>query len=240
MQQYVLIHGAWHGAWCWARVLPLLRAAGCVSHAVTLTGVGDRAHLFSPEIRLAVHIQDVINLIICEELDNVVLVGHSYGGMVITGVADILMEQQRPVLQHLVYLDAIVPHPGESWSSQHAPDAVAARIKSAMTDGGGVAIPPPDPKVFGLEGRDYEWVKRRMTPQPLGLYQEPLHFDAVRVATLPRTFIDCTEPPFAGIAAMRKRVRAEAGWRVWELKAAHDAMIRAPRQLAETLLSCVG
>jgi pimeloyl-ACP methyl ester carboxylesterase len=240
MQQYVLIHGAWHGAWCWARVLPLLRAAGCVSHAVTLTGVGDRAHLFSPDIRLAVHIQDVINLIICEELDNVVLVGHSYAGMVITGVADVLMGQQRPVLQHLVYLDAIVPHPGESWSSQHSSDAVAARMKSAMTDGSGVAIPPPDPKVFGLEGRDYEWVKRRMTPQPLGLYQEALHFDAVRVATLPRTFIDCTDPPLAGIAAARKRVREEAGWRVWELKAAHDAMISAPRQLAEMLLSCGG
>jgi pimeloyl-ACP methyl ester carboxylesterase len=77
MQQYVLVPGAWHGAWCWARVLPLLRAAGCVSHAVTLTGVGDRAHLFSTGIRLGVHIQDVINLLTCEELDNVVLVGHS-------------------------------------------------------------------------------------------------------------------------------------------------------------------
>ena len=240
MQQYVLIHGAWHGAWCWARVLPLLRAAGCVSHAVTLTGLGDRAHLFSADIRLAVHIQDVINLITCEELDNVVLVGHSYGGMVTTGVADALLQHERPVLQHLVYLDAIVPHPGESWSSHHAPEAVAARIKSALTDGGGVSIPPPDPSVFGLEGTDYEWVKRRMTPQPLGLYQEPLQFDAARVATLPRTFIDCTNPALAGIAAARKRVREEPGWQVLELKACHDAMVTVPRQLAEMLLSSVG
>ncbi len=240
MQQYVLVHGAWHGAWCWARVLPLLRAAGCVSHAVTLTGVGDRAHLFSAGIRLAVHVQDVINLITCEELDNVVLVGHSYAGMVITGVADALLQQERPVLRHLVYLDAIVPHPGESWSSQHSPEAVAARMKSAMSEGRGVAIPPPDPKVFGLEGRDYEWVKRRMTPQPLGLYQETLQFDAERVAKLPRTFIDCTDPALAGIAAMRNRVREEAGWRVLELKAGHDSMISAPRELAEILLSCAG
>ncbi len=240
MRQYVLVHGAWHGAWCWARVLPLLRAAGCVSHAVTLTGVGDRAHLFSAGIRLAVHIQDVINLITCEELDSVVLVGHSYGGMVITGVADTLMQQERPVLRHLVYLDAIVPQPGESWSSQHSPETVAARIKSAMTEGGGVAILPPDPKVFGLEGRDYEWVKRRMTPQPVGLYQEPLHFDAARVATLPRTFVDCIDPALDGIATARKRVRQETGWQVLELKTGHDAMISAPRQLAETLLSCAG
>jgi len=240
MHQYVLVPGAWHGAWCWARVLSLLRTAGCVSHAVTLTGVGDRAHLFSTGIRLAVHIQDVINLISCEELDNVVLVGHSYAGMVITGVADTLLQHERPVLQQIVYLDAIVPHPGESWSSQQPPDAVAARIQSAMTDGGGVAILPPDPKVFGLEAGDYEWVKRRMTPQPFGLYQEKLHFDAVRVATLPRTFIDCTDPALAAIAAMRKRVREEAGWRVLELKAGHDSMISAPRQLAELLLSCAG
>jgi len=240
MHQYVLVPGAWHGAWCWARVLSLLRTAGCVSHAVTLTGVGDRAHLFSTGIRLAVHIQDVINLIGCEELDNVVLVGHSYAGMVITGVADTLLQHERPVLQQIVYLDAIVPHPGESWSSQQPPDAVAARIQSAMTDGGGVAILPPDPKVFGLEAGDYEWVKRRMTPQPFGLYQEKLHFDAVRVATLPRTFIDCTDPALAAIAAMRKRVREEAGWRVLELKAGHDSMISAPRQLAELLLSCAG
>ena len=240
MHQYVLVPGAWHGAWCWARVLSLLRTAGCVSHAVTLTGVGDRAHLFSTGVRLAVHIQDVINLIGCEELDNVVLVGHSYAGMVITGVADTLLQHERPVLQQIVYLDAIVPHPGESWSSQQPPDAVAARIQSAMTDGGGVAILPPDPKVFGLEAGDYEWVKRRMTPQPFGLYQEKLHFDAVRVATLPRTFIDCTDPALAAIAAMRKRVREEAGWRVLELKAGHDSMISAPRQLAELLLSCAG
>lgn len=240
MQQYALIPGAWHGAWCWARVLPLLRAAGCVAHAVTLTGVGDRAHLFSAGIRLAVHIQDVINLITCEEMDHVILVGHSYAGMVITGVADILMQQERPVLRHLVYLDAIVPHPGESWSSQQSRETVAARIKSAMTEGGGVTIPPPDPKVFGLAGTDYEWVKRRMTPQPLGLYQETLHFDPVRVATLPRTFIDCTDPALDTIAAMRKRVREEAGWRVLELKAGHDPMVSAPRQLAETLLSCAG
>jgi len=211
-----------------------------VSHAVTLTGVGDRAHLFSTGIRLAVHIQDVINLISCEELDNVVLVGHSYAGMVITGVADTLLQHERPVLQQIVYLDAIVPHPGESWSSQQPPDAVAARIQSAMTDGGGVAILPPDPKFFGREAGDYEWVKRRMTPQPFGLYQEKLHFDAVRVATLPRTFIDCTDPALAAIAAMRKRVREEAGWRVLELKAGHDSMISAPRQLAELLLSCAG
>lgn len=235
--QYVLIHGAWQGAWCWVRVLPLLRAAGHVAHAVTLTGVGDRAHLLAANIRLAVHVQDVMNLITCEEMDDVILVGHSYAGMVITGVADAMLQQKRRVLRHLVYLDAIAPHPGESWSSQQASETVAARIKSAMTEGGGIAIPPPDAKIFGLEGADREWVNRRQVPHPFALYQEPLHFDAKRVATLPRTFIDCTFPALATLAVMRKRVREEPGWRVLELKTGHDPMVSVPRQLAEVLLS---
>ena len=240
MAQYVLIPGAWHGAWCWVRVLPLLRAAGHVAHGVTLTGVGDRAHLLSANIRLQTHIQDVIGLITCEELNDVVLVGHSYAGIVITGVADALLKQECRVLRHLVYLDAIAPHPGESWSSQQTPETVAARVKAAMTEGGGIAIPPPDAKIFGLEGADYEWVKRRLTPQPFALYQEPLSFNAERVATLPRTFIDCVAPALTTMAVMRKRVREDPGWRVLELITGHDPMVSAPKELVSALLSCAG
>ncbi|MCU0942527.1 MAG: alpha/beta fold hydrolase, partial [Hydrogenophaga sp.] len=100
----VLVHGAWHGAWCWRRVLPLLRGAGIDAHAVTLTGVGDRAHLMAPSIDLHTHIQDVLALIEAEELTRLVLVGHSYGGMVVTGVADRLLRERPGVLTHLVYL----------------------------------------------------------------------------------------------------------------------------------------
>lgn len=237
MTQFVLVHGAWHGAWCWARVLPLLRAGGHVVHAVTLTGVGERAHLLSADIRLRTHIQDVLNLIACEELDNVVLVGHSYGGIVITGVADALQQQLPGVLRHLVYVDASAPHSGESWSSPHAPEVVAARVAAGIQSGG-VSIPPPDATVFGLEGADRDWVNRRMTPHPFGLYQDPLVFDGVRLASLPRTFIDCIEPAFPNIAVMRHRVRNEPGWRVIELATGHDAMVSAPRELADALRAC--
>ena len=237
MTQYVLVHGAWHGAWCWVRVLPLLRASGHTVHAVTLTGVGERAHLLSTDIRLRTHIQDVLSLIACEELDDVVVVGHSYGGMVITGVADTLLQRQPAVLRHLVYIDVVTPHSGEGWCSQHAPEIVRARIQSA-TESGGFAIPPPDAGIFGLQGADRDWVNRRQTPQPLGVYQDPLSFDAGRIARVPRTFIDCTTPALATVAVMRQRVRQEPGWRVVEIATGHDAMVSAPQELAQALLAC--
>ena len=231
----VLVHGAWHGAWCWRRVLPILRGAGVETHAVTLTGVGERAHLMARGIDLNTHIQDVIGLIKAEELQRVVLVGHSYGGIVITGVADRLQREQPGRLAQLVYLDAVTPHPGESWSSQHTPETRQARIDAAAPSGG-ISFPPPDASVFGLQGADREWVNRRQTPQPLAVYQQALDFDAALVAALPRTFIDCTVPALPTIAVMRQRVRSEPGWRVLEMATGHDPMVSEPQALAVLLL----
>lgn len=124
MANFLLVHGAWHGAWCWQRVLPALMQSGHRAHAVTLTGVGERAHLLNPGIDLETHITDVMAAMDAEEMDDVVLVVHSYAGMLGTAVAD-----RRPErLQHLVYLDAVLPEPGESWSSTHASDTRNARI----------------------------------------------------------------------------------------------------------------
>ncbi len=232
---FVLVHGSWHGAWCWRRVLPRLRAAGAEAHAVTLTGVGERAHLMGPGIDLHTHIQDVIGLIEAEELQRVVLVGHSYGGIVITGVADRLQRQDPGRLAQLVYLDAVTPHPGESWSSQHAPETRQARLDAAAASGG-ISFPPPDASVFGLDGADRDWVNRRQTPQPLAVYQQALDFDAARVAALPRSFIDCTSPALPTIAVMRQRVRSEPGWRVFEMATGHDPMVSEPAALASLLL----
>ncbi len=236
----VLVHGAWHGGWCWRRVWPLLAAQGLTAHAVTLTGVGERAHLLSGQIRLSTHIQDVLGLIDAHELRRVLLVGHSYGGLVITGVADALRarsltSQGSATVSGMVYVDAVTPHPGESWSSQHTPDTVAARLALARDQGAGVGIPPPDSLVFGLEGEDRDWVNRRQTPQPLGVYQDTLSFDAQALARLPRTFIDCTSPALPTIAVMRQRVRTEPGWQVHELSTGHDPMVSAPQALADLL-----
>ena len=232
----VLVHGSWHGAWCWSRVLPLLRSAGADSHAVTLTGVGERAHLMAPTIDLHTHIQDVMGLIEAEELQRVVLVGHSYAGMVITGVADRLQQERAGLLVHLVYLDAALPRPGDSWSSAHTEDTRQARIAASQSSGG-LSFPPPDAALFGLTGDDRDWVNRRQTPQPFRLYQQPLQFDAARVDALPRTFIDCTTPALPTIAPSRERVRREPGWQVIEMATGHDPMVSDPHGLAAHLMA---
>jgi len=229
MSDFVLVHGAWHGAWCWQRIVGPLWAAGHRAFAVTLTGSGERSHLLAPTISLQTHIADVANVIEAEELHDAILVGHSYAGMVITGVADRLAAR----LARLVYLDAVVPHPGESWSSGHSGETRAQRRK-AIADTG--AIPAPDPAVFGLVGQDHAWVARRQTPHPGGVYDEALHFDPARLAALPKTFVDCTEPALATIAVSRLRVRSEPGWQVVEIATGHDAMISAHHALTDVLL----
>jgi pimeloyl-ACP methyl ester carboxylesterase len=225
---FVLVHGAWAGAWVWARVLPLLRAAGHAAHAVTLTGCGERAHLRHPGIGLADHIQDVLALVQAEELKRVVLVGHSYGGMVVTGVAD------RLALHHLVYIDAMLPLPGEAWGSQHAPEVQASRRAAAAAHGN--ALPPPDPAVFGLADEDSAWLQRRQVPHPFGPYGERLDFDATRLAAVPRSFVDCTAPAYPTIAPMRLRARQTPGMQVHELATGHCPMVSQPQALAALLL----
>jgi pimeloyl-ACP methyl ester carboxylesterase len=238
MAVFVLVHGAWHGAWCWQRVIPLLHAQGHRVHAVTLTGVGERAHLRSPAVTLETHIADVVNLIEAEELDSVVLAVHSYAGMIGTAVADRMPHR----LKHLVYVDGNVPMPGESSGSRHAPATRESRL-AACAASADFSYPPPDPSVYGLSGDDHAWVARRQTPQPGRAYIAPLHFDPARVASVPRTFIDCQSPPLPTIDVSRQRVRDPAfwgaPWRVVQLDTGHDPMVSAPDDLARVLLGCL-
>jgi pimeloyl-ACP methyl ester carboxylesterase len=230
MADFVFVHGAWHGAWCWKRILPALWSAGHRAFPVSLTGTGERAHLLSPDIRLRTHIDDAAAVIEAEELQHVILVGHSYGGMVITGVADRMAER----IARLVYLDATVPLPGESWSSTHAEQTKAQRRQEIAGKG---FISPPDPAVYGLGGEDAQWVARRQRPQPGGVYDDPLHYDAARVSALARSFVDCNEPALPTIAVMRQRVREQPGWHLEEIATGHDVMVSAPGELLSLLLS---
>lgn len=245
MANFVLVHGAWHGGWCWRRVVQALTSQGHRAHAVTLTGVGDRAHLMSSAITLETHISDVQQVIEVEELDDVVLAVHSYAGMIGTAIAD----RQPQRLKHLVYVDAVVPRPGESWSSTHASATREARLAAAAASADS-SFPAPDPAVFGLAGADLEWVRRRQTPQPGHTYQATLDFDPARVASVPRTFVDCTRPALGTIDAIRPRVRdprywegawhAGGGFRLTELQTGHDPMISAPADLTRILLEAAG
>lgn len=241
MANFVLVHGAWHGGWCWQRVTSALQQGGHRVFPVTLTGLGERAHLLSAAITLDTHIQDVRGVIEAEELDEVVLAVHSYAGMIGTGVADRMGSR----LKHLVYVDAVVPKPGESWSSTQSSATQQQRLSAAQASEH-FSFPPPDPEVFGLRADDHAWVKRRQTPHPGNTYQAPLAFDVQRVAAVARTFVDCTEPALATIAPTRIRVKDPKFWdgawqsgaKVVEIKTGHDPMISEPARLTDILLAC--
>jgi pimeloyl-ACP methyl ester carboxylesterase len=232
---FVLVHGAWTGAWIWRRVLPLLRAAGHEAHAVTLAGTGERHEMPKADISLVTHIQNVLATIQCEELRDIVLVGHSYSGIVVTGVADALAAEQPGVLRHLVYVDGIVPEPGEFWGSLHSPVEAAARRSLAASSGN--ALPPPDPASFGLAGADRDWLLRRQVAQPFGVYGDPLHFDAERLRGVPTTCIDCVAPRYANLDPIRHRIRQHRHISVVELATGHCPMVSAPAELARLLLA---
>lgn len=242
MANFVLVHGAWHGGWCWRHVAAALVRAGHRAHALTLTGVGERAHLMAPSITLETHITDVLQAIEAEELSDVILVVHSYSGMLGTAVADRLPRR----LAHLVYVDAVVPKPGESWSSTHASATRAARLAAAEASQD-YSFPPPDPVVFGLGAEAADWVRRRQTPHPGHTYAHALDFDPARVARVPRTFINCTRPALATIDAIRSRVIDPKFWdgawlrgaRVVALATGHDPMISEPDALTHLLLGCI-
>jgi len=231
----VLVHGAWAGAWAWARLIPLLRGAGHPVHAVTLTGCGERRHQLDKRITLRTHIADVLGLIESEELRDVVLVGHSYAGLVVTGAADRMLARGPGHLRRLVYIDAMVPLPGEGWGSRHDPSIQSARRAAAAATGLD-ALPPPDPADFGLAGADRDWFLRRQGLHPFGAYLEPLHFDGARWASVPRAFVDCRAPAYPTIDAMRRRVRELPGFEVVEMPTGHYPQVQQPEALAAHLL----
>ena len=241
MANFVLVHGAWHGGWCWQRVTSLLQQQGHRVHAVTLTGLGERAHLLSPAITLDTHIDDVISAIEVEELSDVILAVHSYAGMIGTAVADRLGKH----LKHLVYVDAVLSKPGESWSSTQSAATQQQRLTAAQATTR-FSFPPPDPEVFGLIDADHAWVKRRQTPHPGNTNQAPLNLDVQRVAAVPRTFVNCTQPALGTIEPSRLRAKDSKFWsgawlpnsKIVEIKTGHDPMISEPAALTRILQDC--
>ncbi len=230
---YVLVHGAWHGGWCWRHVAHRLVAAGHRVFCPTLTGLGERAHLLTREVKISTHIQDVVALLEAEELEKVVLVGHSYGGIVITGVA----ARAKARLKQLVYLDSAIVEDGASWASIGLPEVVAERRKAAQESSGGVSLPVPDARVFGLlRPDDIAWVQRRLTPQPFGGYEEKMHWGGPVGNGVPKVYVDCTDPAYAGLAPVKERYRGKPGWPFAQLRTGHDAMVSAPAETAQLLL----
>ncbi len=232
-QTFVLVHGAWHGGWCWSRVADRLRAAGHQVFTPTQTGLGERKHLLSKDITLDTFTRAIVNVIEAEELSNIVLVRHSFGGLAITGTADAVPERIR----HLVYLDSLMVEGGKSPFDSLPPDVVAARRKAAEETSGGLSLPNPPPSAFGVsDPKDTEWVKRRLTPHPLGTYTSTLNIKGPVGNNLPRTYIHCTSPVYAALQKSRDWVKAQQGWRWAEIATGHNAMVMAPDELTRMLI----
>ncbi|XSC47452.1 alpha/beta fold hydrolase [Bradyrhizobium sp. RDT10] len=229
---FVLVHGAWHGGWCWRNVADKLRAAGHSVFTPTCTGLGERSHLLSAHITLDTFTIDVANVLEAEELKDVVLVGHSFAGSAISGVA----EKMPNRIKHLVYLDALIVEPGKAPFDNLPSNIVAARIKAAQETSGGLTLPSPAPSVFGVpDGPDSDWVKRRLTPHPISTYESKLNIKGPIGNNLPRTYIHCANPSYGALQSSRDWVKSQQGWRWREIAAGHDAMVTAPDELARML-----
>ncbi len=233
MATFVIVHGAWSGAHAWRWIRPLLRDAGHEVFTPSLTGLGERAHLAAPEVDLNTHVRDVVGVLEFEDLRDVALVGHSYGGPVITGAAD-----RAPArVAQLVYLDAEVPLDGEAEMDLLPPEERLAYEESAKRHGDGWRIPPPipDPLPAGLDP-NVRWAMSRMVPQPLRTFTEPLHLTGPKPQSR-RTYVLHTQGKEGHeLPDYVERVRADPGWRFVELAAGHAAHVTAPRELADLLL----
>ena len=232
MSTYVLVHGAWHGSWCWKRVRRALQAQGHEVFTPTLTGVGERSHLLSPQVNLETHIDDVVNLIRWEQLTNVVLCGHSYGGPVISGVADRIPDR----IGALVYLDAFLLENGRSVHDDLPPEHRKAQLEGARAHGEGWKVPPIPAAGFNVNAKDAAWVDRQSTMQPLAAFQQPLRLSGKMGAVKQVTFILATgydESPF-----MPSYERAKAkGWKTLSVACGHDVMLDMPEELTTILLN---
>jgi len=219
----VLVHGAWVGGWYWKKVTPLLRDTGHDVFVPTLTGLGERSHLLTRDVGLDTHITDIVQVLEFEDLSNVVLVGHSYGGMVITGVADKAGDR----IAQLVYLDAMLPENGKAAADY-------SRRKFGPITDDSWHDPVGEPQAFGVtDDRDVAWMKKRATDMPRKCMQQPLRLADDRSRRIKGAYILCSTFPFATEAAQRAKQR---GYRYREmLSAGHDVMVTQPRELTKVL-----
>lgn len=233
---YVLVHGAYGGGWIWRDVAARLRRQGHQVWTPTQTGLGERSHLLSREITVDTHVQDVASLIEMEDLHDIVLVGHSYGGMAVTGVADRMTNR----ISRIVYLDALIPENGDSAFALLPAGMADARRKAALDQGAGVALPVPGPDAFSIPaGAAKDWFMQRLRPHPIGTYESPLRLSKPTGAGLPVTYIAYTNPALASIEPSRQRARSKVGWQYRELAVPHDVEVPTPEKVVAVLLGPV-
>lgn len=234
MATYVLVHGGGHGGWCYRRVATLLRAGGHEVHTPTLTGLGERAHLMDDRVDLALHLEDVAALLHFEDLRDVVLVGHSYGGMVITGAADLVPER----VGRLVYLDAATPVNGQSLVDVAGPIIEAVRPQGRVVNGVELVLLPSAEagRLYGVsDPEDLAWMAERLTGHPWKCFEQPLRLtNEAALWAIPQFHIVCTSTLATRDRQQMARARSEG--RLWDIDTGHDLMITEPERVAQALL----
>ncbi|KKO89424.1 hypothetical protein AAW12_23305 [Sphingobacterium sp. Ag1] len=232
---YVLVHGAWHGGWCWQAVAQQLTDAHYKVYTPTLTGLGERKHLIEPSVDINTHIQDIVNLIEMEDLHDVYLVGHSYAGAVIAGVADRIPSR----LHKLIFLDAMIIEDGQSPISLQPKAVQEIQLKNIQRKEN---FAPFDVALFGVTAPGMvSWVKERLSAQPFGTFAQRLHLKNKYGNGLPLVYIACTYPQLPIMKEMSEKVRADntLNWHYREIATGHDAMLTAPTKLADMLVTLV-
>jgi pimeloyl-ACP methyl ester carboxylesterase len=218
---FVLVPGAWHGAWCYRRVAKLLTARGHDVHALTLTGLADRAHLASDAVNMTTHVKDVVNFVKWEGLSGIVLVGHSYGGLVITGAA----EEIGPDVASIVYLDAFIPEDGQS---------MADIIKRPLPATG--FAPPFPAKTMKVNAKDEAWVDAKMTPQPINTYLQKLTLTGAYVRIPKKAYVRTTEFNQPIFQKHYEDLKQKSEWQTFAMNCGHDLMVDKPDELADILV----
>jgi pimeloyl-ACP methyl ester carboxylesterase len=227
---FVLVHGAWHGGWCWRRVSDLLEKQGHKVFTPTLTGLGERSHLLRAGIDVGTHVADVVNLMKWERLSDVVLCGHSYGGMVISGVA----EKAASAIRSIVFLDAFVPQNGDAVAKLTGP-AVQEALRVGQQKGE-IGIAPRPAEAFGVNEKDRAWVDAMCVPQPIETFTEAMTITGARETIARKTYVRAGSYANPGFDAALARIKTDASWRTYSVPCGHDVMVDMPERLAEILV----
>jgi pimeloyl-ACP methyl ester carboxylesterase len=230
MATFLVAHGAWSAGWAWKKMHPLMRARGHELFTPTYTGIGERSHLAHKDIDLETHIADILGVLKFEDLRNIILIGHSYGGMVATGVADRASDR----LSQLVYLDAFAPRNGQSLLDLQSEEARQRVREGAKAEGNGwripMSVPPPD-----TSEADLAWVNAHRVTQPLKTFEQKIRLTGA-VDKLPRTYIYCTKSrPGDVFRQFRDRASTEKGWKCIDIDASHSPHVTAPEALTKIL-----
>ncbi len=231
MATFVLVHGAWHGGWCWTRVARKLRDNGGDVFTPSLTGLGDRSHLLNAAVNLSTHIADITNLVESYDLDEIVLCGHSYGGLVITGVADLLPER----VSALVYLDALIPTDGQCMFDTIPPD-IADGFRAQAAAGDGFSVPPMTAEQFNVNKADAALMDQKCTNHPLASFTEPVALTGRHLEVPHRVYVLAAGFDHPGTRAAYESVKAKAGWKSEVVDGGHDLMLDNPDAVVDILL----